>query len=80
VAGPLQQQQQQQQYLLSTVAVMPIYAAPSTQLWVDKYKPRSTADLVGNPSHVKTLSAWLRGWENVHLKGGQPLAVSGMMM
>lgn len=45
-------------------------------LWVDKYKPTSTLDLVGNPGHIKTLAAWLKGWEAVHLRG-QAAGTSG---
>jgi replication factor C subunit 1 len=39
---------------------------------VDKYRPSSTADLVGNPGPVGDLKAWLADWEAVHLRGGAP--------
>ena len=37
------------------------------QLWVDKWRPKTSADLIGNQSALKTLRDWLRGW-NVHKK------------
>jgi replication factor C subunit 1 len=43
-----------------------------SSLWVDKYRPTSTADLVGNPGAVGDLKAWLADWEAVHLRGGRP--------
>jgi len=36
-------------------------------LWVDRYKPRSFADLVGNQRELQALDGWLRDWESVHL-------------
>lgn len=34
-----------------------LYAA-----WTVKHKPKSTAEIVGNPSAIKTLSDWLQSW------------------
>lgn len=31
-------------------------------LWADKYKPKSTKDLVGNPTQIKKLVDWLKSW------------------
>jgi replication factor C large subunit len=30
--------------------------------WIVKHKPKSTAEIVGNPSAIKTLSDWLQSW------------------
>ncbi len=35
------------------------------QLWVDKYKPRSSAELVGNNTLVANLKQWLECWDQV---------------
>jgi hypothetical protein len=32
------------------------------QLWVDKWHPKTSADLVGNQAAIKTLRDWLRVW------------------
>lgn len=42
-------------------------------LWVEKYKPQSAQELVGNNSHVATLRQWLHQWEDVHLRGATPV-------
>ena len=31
-------------------------------LWVNKYKPNSLDDLVGNATNVKRLLSWLQSW------------------
>jgi len=41
-------------------------------LWVEKYKPRTTADLVGATTNINTLRQWLHQWEDVHLRGATP--------
>jgi hypothetical protein len=46
--------------------------AATQQLWVDKYKPRGAADLVGNAAAINTLRVWLNQWEAVHLRGAEP--------
>mmetsp|Transcript_12922 Transcript_12922/g.23961 ORF Transcript_12922/g.23961 Transcript_12922/m.23961 type:complete len:823 (+) Transcript_12922:176-2644(+) len=45
-------------------------SSPSTasgELWVDKYKPQTVQDLVGNKSNVDGLIQWLQTWEAIHL-------------
>lgn len=36
----------------------------STDLWVDKYKPKSLQDIIGNANHVKKLSEFLNEWSS----------------
>jgi replication factor C subunit 1 len=45
----------------------------SAQLWVDKYKPTSSADILGNQDCVKKLAAWLQSWE---IKFNRPEAMN----
>lgn len=33
------------------------------QLWVDKYKPENSSDILGNQDAVRKLSTWLASWE-----------------
>ena len=33
-----------------------------TELWVQKYRPRRSDELCGNPGHVSTLREWLLHW------------------
>eukprot|EP00798_Chlamydomonas_sp_ICE-L_P023834 gene23834-biopygen18344 len=47
------------------------------QLWVDKYKPTDTRELVGNNTLIATLRMWLSNWEGVNLRGQQPQAPPG---
>jgi hypothetical protein len=42
-------------------------------LWVEKYKPKTSQDLVGNQSNVQSLRQWLHQWEDVHLRGATPV-------
>ena len=42
------------------------------ELWVEKWRPKTSTQLVGNQTIVATLRQWLRDWENVHLRGGAP--------
>jgi replication factor C subunit 1 len=39
----------------------------SQVLWVDKYKPQKSTDLVGNNQMVTNLKSWLSTWDSVHL-------------
>ncbi|CAK0781580.1 hypothetical protein CVIRNUC_005412 [Coccomyxa viridis] len=39
------------------------------QLWVQKHKPQTMADLIGNPSLIATIKDWLVYWDRIHLKG-----------
>ena len=43
------------------------HAAKDQELWVDKYKPKTSADLVGNNQMVTNLKQWLGSWDAVHL-------------
>ncbi|KAL4547680.1 hypothetical protein Ndes2526B_g06915 [Nannochloris sp. 'desiccata'] len=42
------------------------------QLWVEKWRPKTSSELVGNNQTVATLRQWLKDWERVHLHGGEP--------
>lgn len=39
------------------------------QLWVDKWKPKRSSDLVGNNQLINVLKSWLSQWDAVHLHG-----------
>lgn len=39
----------------------------ANQLWVDKYKPKTKQDLVGNPTLFRDLEQWIQCWDKVHL-------------
>ncbi|GIL93301.1 hypothetical protein Vretimale_15681 [Volvox reticuliferus] len=62
---------------------LPITGASSVggslnQLWVDKYKPANSFELVGNNTLVANLKQWLECWEQVHLRGAAvPTAKGG---
>lgn len=49
----------------------------SSQLWVDKYKPRDSSELVGNTNLVKDLRTWLGSWEQVGAGVGRDWASPG---
>ncbi|KAG2453593.1 hypothetical protein HYH02_001811 [Chlamydomonas schloesseri] len=51
--------------------------ASQYQLWVDKYKPRNSVELVGNNTLVDNLRAWLLNWEQVHLRGAAAPTAKG---
>lgn len=51
-------------------APLPKFDPQNTQLWVEKYRPKTSADLVGNASTIQALRHWLQDWERVHLHGG----------
>lgn len=38
-----------------------------TELWVDKYKPKSPMDLIGHAEVAKKLSDWLKSWNDIHI-------------
>ena len=46
-------------------------------LWVEKWRPKSSRDLVGNAQAINTLRIWLEDWESVHLHGSQPREMPG---
>lgn len=57
------------------VAVAPVVAKPpvvsgDTQLWVEKFKPTSSHELVGNNSLIGVLRTWLQDWYGVWGVGG----------
>jgi len=39
----------------------------SSELWVDRYKPQTSADLIGNGTSIKNLRDWLKNWNARHL-------------
>ncbi|CAN0406871.1 unnamed protein product, partial [Hapterophycus canaliculatus] len=47
------------------------------QMWVDKYKPTASAEVIGHAGQVKKLKMWLQNWEGWHLKsnGAKPPTV-----
>jgi replication factor C subunit 1 len=44
----------------------------TNQLWVEKWKPKNSSELVGNSSLVASLRYWLQDWDNIHLRGKAP--------
>ena len=36
---------------------------PTNQLWVDRYKPKDSMDILGNKQNVTKLQNWLKSWE-----------------
>jgi len=40
-----------------------------TALWVDKYAPKTKADLAGNKNVIEQFESWLRDWDDVVLRG-----------
>lgn len=40
-----------------------------TELWVDKYKPADSSQLVANPKAIKDLKSWLETWKSKFLYG-----------
>ncbi|GLI64437.1 hypothetical protein VaNZ11_007707 [Volvox africanus] len=47
------------------------------QLWVDKYKPANSFELVGNNTLVANLKQWLECWEQVHQRGAAAPTAKG---
>ena len=39
-----------------------------SQLWVDKFKPKSSAQLIGSAELVRKITEWLKNWHDVHIK------------
>lgn len=37
-------------------------------MWVDKYKPSSIDEIIGNTGLVKKLIDWIANWDNVHIR------------
>ena len=38
---------------------------------MDKWKPQSAADLVGNGANLQLMRQWLANWHRIHLLGGE---------
>ncbi|KAK9807239.1 hypothetical protein WJX73_001054 [Symbiochloris irregularis] len=51
-----------------------------SQLWVDRHKPQSSAELVGNGTVISTLRQWLKDWTKVHLQHQAPSDTKGKGM
>ena len=41
----------------------------ATQLWTEKYKPKTVEDIIGNKELVKRISEWLANWQSNFNKG-----------
>jgi replication factor C subunit 1 len=71
------------------IARAPAGTSTENELWTQKYAPKKTSDLVGNPQAIQNVSEWLRTWEAVHItktmsvssdrtnQGGRGLFISG---
>lgn len=53
----------------ATVAVPAADALRPDQLLVEKYRPRTRQDLVGNGTAIERIAAWLHDWDAIHLHG-----------
>ncbi|KAJ1979470.1 DNA replication factor C complex subunit Rfc1 [Dimargaris verticillata] len=54
---------------------IPASAGPvRTELWTDKYRPRSLKELCGNKSNVESIIRYLRTWRRALGHGGAPAA------
>ncbi|CAM6084916.1 unnamed protein product [Calypogeia fissa] len=42
-------------------------AAQDSESWPNKHRPKTTADLIGNPGIVKQLKEWLQNWDTTFL-------------
>jgi replication factor C subunit 1 len=51
--------------------------ASNADLWVNKWKPKASSDLVGNTVLINTVRAFLTMWEDVHIRGMAPGQVPG---
>jgi replication factor C subunit 1 len=54
----------------STVSLPPEHEQDA-QMWVDKYKPRSTRELIGNPGPINKLTEWLKAWTPPEITTGR---------
>ncbi|KAL3132947.1 hypothetical protein ABBQ38_006860 [Trebouxia sp. C0009 RCD-2024] len=52
-------------------------ASAGGQLWVEKHKPNTSSELVGNNALVATLRTFLSDWDKVHLRHEKPAEVKG---
>ena len=44
---------------------------PISELWTDKYAPKTIYDIIGNQQQLKNLEIWLDNWDNCILKGNK---------
>uniref|UniRef100_A0A0E0CYD0 Uncharacterized protein n=1 Tax=Oryza meridionalis TaxID=40149 RepID=A0A0E0CYD0_9ORYZ len=51
----------------------------TTNLWTDKYRPETAAQVCGNSEHVKFLSEWLKGWDERGHRNKQNIVINGSM-
>jgi replication factor C subunit 1 len=51
-----------------------------SDLWVTKYAPRTSKDLVGNPGLLSKYKEWLQHWEANHPMGGKALSENAVLM
>ena len=42
-------------------------------LWVDKYAPSNSGEILGNGDMIKKLTSWLRSWQEVHIAKTRPI-------
>ena len=42
---------------------------PVSELWTDKYMPKSISDIIGNQIQLRNLELWLDNWDDCILKG-----------
>ena len=42
---------------------------PISELWTDKYIPKTITDIIGNQQQLRNLEIWLDNWDNCILKG-----------
>jgi replication factor C subunit 1 len=50
-------------------ASMPARSNTNNDLWVDRYKPTSTREILGNKTQLTKLQNWLKTWERTFLNG-----------
>ena len=42
-----------------------------SEMWTEKYKPRSIRDLIGNTGVIDNLYNWLKDWDDVVIRGNK---------
>ena len=40
-------------------------------MWTDRYKPKSSNDLIGNRAVIEGLYEWLKVWDEVCIRGNK---------
>ncbi|EEE58738.1 hypothetical protein OsJ_10221 [Oryza sativa Japonica Group] len=51
----------------------------TANLWTDKYRPETAAQVCGNSKHVKFLNEWLKGWDERGHRNKQNIVTNGSM-